>query len=97
MQSANEHLLVAKSQYYIKCLKKELDAFKYIKVPTRNTSMTREEFIDWALELLSHKELVEVVSMIENAKRRSSNIRPILEVIAAGITTKQASYNRLHR
>ncbi|MDZ5471987.1 hypothetical protein SM124_09525 [Bacillus sp. 31A1R] len=89
--NSNEHLILVKNQYYKNYLQKELDRYKYIKVPTKKMSLTNEEFVDWAFELLSPKELSQLISMIETAKGRSSSVRPILETIAIGIVQKQTS------
>lgn len=84
-----EGLIELKYEYFKKQFREELRAFKQIRVPTKNFSISNEEFVDWSIELLSPQELYDVVRMIRYSKHRSTNVRPFLETLAIGIVNKQ--------
>jgi hypothetical protein len=84
-----DELVEMKYDYYKRLLRDELRTYKQIKVPTKNFSISNEEFVDWSIELLSPQELHEVIMMIRYAKNRGTNVRPFLETIAVGIVNMQ--------
>jgi hypothetical protein len=84
-----DELVELKYDYYKRVLRDELRTYKQIKVPTKNFSISNEEFVDWSIELLSPQELHEVIMMIRYSKNRATNVRPFLETIAVGIVNMQ--------
>lgn len=84
-----DELVELKYEYYKRLLRDELRTYKQIKVPTENYTISNEEFVDWAIELLTPQELHDVIMMIRYAKNRSTSVRPFLETIAVGIVNKQ--------
>jgi len=63
----------------------ELSKFKRIKVPNIDYSITGEELADWLIDISTPKEIEQTLLMIQNAQKRGSNIKSILQTIAAAL------------
>lgn len=72
-------------EYKTNVLKKELSRYKSIKVPINNGSISGNELADWLLEVSSPKEVIEIVLMIECARKRGSKINSLLQTMAAAL------------
>ncbi len=68
-----------------KQLMNELSRFKRIKVPKIDYSISGEELADWLIDVSSLEEIEQTLFMIQNAQKRGSNIKSILQTIAVGL------------
>jgi len=68
---------------------KELSQFQTISIPFMNVHIQNHELENWIAEELSPDEINEIILLLQKAKRRSSSIKPIFQVIAAGFLKKR--------
>ncbi|WHY33799.1 hypothetical protein QNH44_22780 [Cytobacillus firmus] len=66
-------------------LKNELSKYKHIKVPNINHSVSGTELASWLMDSASPKEIEELVHMVNQAKKRSSNTKAIFQIAAAAL------------
>ncbi|MCM3217655.1 hypothetical protein [Niallia taxi] len=76
---------LSKYEYHMNILRKELMQCRTIKIPFQNISISHQELADWIIEELSPQELNEIIVMLSNAKKRSSSVKPLFQVIATGL------------
>lgn len=81
--------ILTKSDYHKKLLRNELQTVKSIKIPTQNYSITNTDLANWIIEVLSPKEIEELLSVIKVAKKRSKNIKPLLATFAIGLINRE--------
>ncbi len=63
----------------------ELKPFKRIKVPNIDYSISGEELADWLIDISTPAEIEQTLLMIQNAKKRGSDIKAILQTIAIAL------------
>ncbi|KAF0819010.1 hypothetical protein KIS4809_2302 [Bacillus sp. ZZV12-4809] len=63
----------------------ELSKFKHIKVPNINHSVSGTELASWLIDSASPEEIEELIDMVNQAKKRSSNIKAIFQTAAAAL------------
>ncbi|MFT8320598.1 MAG: hypothetical protein ABF649_06805 [Bacillus sp. (in: firmicutes)] len=83
-----KHSTLTKYEYHINIIRNELMKCRTIKIPFQSISINHEELADWIVEELSPNELDEIIHMVRNAKKRSSSVKPLFQVIAAGLIKK---------
>ncbi|KON86279.1 hypothetical protein AF332_05220 [Sporosarcina globispora] len=66
-------------------LNNELSKYKHIKVPNINHSVSGAELASWLIDSASPKEIEELVYMVNQAKKRSSNTKAIFQTAAAAL------------
>ncbi|MDM5228393.1 hypothetical protein QUF73_19890 [Cytobacillus sp. NJ13] len=66
-------------------LNNELSKYKHIKVPNINHSVSGTELATWLIDSASPKEIEELVYMVNQAKKRSSNTKAIFQTAAAAL------------
>ncbi|URM33439.1 hypothetical protein LLY41_02885 [Cytobacillus firmus] len=66
-------------------LNRELSAYKSIKVPNISYSISGTELASWLIDSASPKEIEELVQMVNQAKKRSSNTKAIFQIYAAAL------------
>lgn len=66
-------------------LNMELSKYKVIKVPNINHSLSGAELASWLIDSVSPQELEELVYMLNQAKKRSSNTKTIFQIAAAAL------------
>ncbi|WP_409973274.1 hypothetical protein [Bacillus sp. Bva_UNVM-123] len=66
-------------------LTNELKRIKRIKVPNIDYSISGEELADWLIDISTPEEIEETLLMIQNAKKRGSNINSLLQTIAVAL------------
>ena len=66
-------------------LNSELSEYKIIKVPNINHSLSGTELASWLIDSASPQELEELVLMVNQAKRRSSDTKTIFQIAAAAL------------
>ncbi|WP_370223770.1 hypothetical protein [Cytobacillus sp.] len=66
-------------------LNSELSKYKIIKVPNINHSLSGTELASWLIDSASPQELEELVLMVNQAKRRSSDTKTIFQIAAAAL------------
>ncbi|MBG9586604.1 hypothetical protein [Cytobacillus firmus] len=66
-------------------LNNELSKYKSIKVPNINHSLSGEELASWLIDSASPQELEELVLMVNQAKKRSSDSKAIFQIAAAAL------------
>ena len=68
-----------------KQLMSEFKQFKRIKVPNIDYSISGEELADWLIDISTPTEIEETLRMIQNAKKRGSDVKSILQTIAIAL------------
>lgn len=68
-----------------KQLMNEFKQYKRIKVPNIDYSISGEELADWLIDISTPAEIEETLLMIQNAKKRGSDIKSILQTIAIAL------------
>ncbi|WP_445488047.1 hypothetical protein [Niallia sp. 03133] len=76
---------LTKYDYHINIIRNELMKCRTIKIPFRNISISHQELADWIIEELSPHELNEIIIMLRNAKKRSSSVKPLFQILATGL------------
>lgn len=66
-------------------LNSELSKHKNIKVPNINHSLSGADLATWLIDSVSPQELEELVFMVNQAKKRSSNTKTIFQIAAAAL------------
>ncbi|MBP2242007.1 hypothetical protein J2Z40_002580 [Cytobacillus eiseniae] len=88
----NSHIcekpVLTKHEYYQNLLKSELHSVKSVKIPTVNDSICILELVDWIIEEYSPKQLECLVTEIKIMKKRTTNIKAFLAIIAIGLMNK---------
>lgn len=79
---------LTKHEYHMNIIRNELKQYRTIKLPYQNISIGHQELAEWIIEEISPKELDELIFMLRNAKKRSSSVKPLFQVIAAGLIKK---------
>ena len=69
----------------IKQIMNEFKQFKRIKVPNIDYSISGEELADWLIDISTPEEIDQTLLMIQNAKKRGSDIKSILQTIAIAL------------
>ena len=68
-----------------KQLMNEFKHYKRIKVPNIDYSISGEELADWLIDISTPTEIEETLRMIQNAKKRGSDVKSILQTIAIAL------------
>jgi len=76
---------LSRYEYHVNILRKELMQCRTIKIPYKNISISHHELADWIIEELTPQELNEIIVMVSNAKKRSSSVKPLFQIIATGL------------
>lgn len=63
----------------------EFKQFKRIKVPNIDYTISGEELADWLIDISTPTEIEETLLMIQNAKKRGSDVKSILQTIAIAL------------
>ncbi|WP_312092728.1 hypothetical protein [Niallia sp.] len=71
--------------YHLKIIHNELRKYRTINIPNQNIVIKNQDLEDWIIEKLSPKEIAEIIYLLENAKKRSSSLEAIFQVIAASL------------
>jgi hypothetical protein len=66
-------------------LHNELGKYKHIKVPNIDHSISGPELASWLIDSLPPKEIEQLVFIVNQAKKRSSNTKAIFQIAAAAI------------
>lgn len=66
-------------------LNSELSKYKHIKVPNINHSLSGPELASWLIDSASPQELEELILMVNQAKKRSSETKTIFQIAAAAL------------
>lgn len=66
-------------------LNNELSKYKHIKVPNIDHSISGPELASWLIDSLPPKEIEQLVFIVNQAKKRSSNTKPIFQTAAAAL------------
>lgn len=66
-------------------LNSELSKYKNIKVPNINHSLSGTELASWLIDSASPQELEELILMVNQAKKRSSETKTIFQIAAAAL------------
>lgn len=74
--------------YDFQIIHKELIKYRTITIPNQNITISYRELEERMVETLSSKEIAEIIYLLENAKKRSSSLKPLFQVIAAGLFSK---------
>ncbi|MFE4523020.1 hypothetical protein ACFRCQ_12940 [Cytobacillus firmus] len=66
-------------------LNSELSKYKHIKVPNIDHTISGRELASWLIDYASPRELEELVLMVNQAKKRSSDSKAIFQIAAAAL------------
>ncbi|UOE55120.1 hypothetical protein LIT38_24310 [Bacillus sp. CMF12] len=66
-------------------LNNELSKYKHIKVPNIDHSISGPELASWLIDCLPPKEIEELVYIVNQAKKRSSDTKAIFQTAAAAL------------
>ncbi|RBP91516.1 hypothetical protein DFO70_108308 [Cytobacillus firmus] len=66
-------------------LNNELGKYKHIKVPNIDHSISGPELASWLIDSLPPKEIEKLIYIVNQAKKRSSDTKPIFQTAAAAL------------
>lgn len=73
-------------QYKVNMIRQEIHKYNKIEIPGLKITMKQNDFTEWFIGKLSSQDVDETYKLIQKkAKKRSSNIKPILQTIALAL------------
>lgn len=72
-------------QYKVNMIKQEINKYNKIEIPGLKITIKQNDFTEWFIGNLSSQDVDETYKLLQKAKKRSSNIKPILQTIALAL------------